>query len=287
MSPEKPAFSLTVTAEELRQRSLFIAAPMYGGLCHGPYKNSMVALTKLLMEYGVKHMFSDLYGESLIPRGRNYLADEFLRSECTHMLFIDADITFTATDVLSLLAINKQVIGAPYCKKQIDWERVRATLKAHPDIPVEDLEKIAAGFVFNIVGGKGSLTITHPVQVMEIGTGYMMIRRDALDLWRQQYPEQSYMPDNRGSSYFSGDRPITAYFDCQIDRAKEVTSVIDGLTRKVGGSDRYLSEDYFFCQWWRNMGGEIWLCPWMESTHTGTYTFKGSLRTYAKYGITG
>jgi hypothetical protein len=46
-------------------------------------------------------------------------------------------------------------------------------------------------------------------------------------------------------------------------------------------SDRYLSEDYMFCQWWRNMGGQIWLCPWMKTHHIGTYAFTGDMGAVA------
>ena len=32
------------------------------------------------------------------------------------------------------------------------------------------------------------------------------------------------------------------------------------------------------------MGGTIWLCPWMELQHTGSYTFGGSLSALASVG---
>jgi hypothetical protein len=48
-------------------------------------------------------------------------------------------------------------------------------------------------------------------------------------------------------------------------------------------SERYLSEDYMFCQWWRNMGGKIWLCPWMRTQHIGTYHFQGDMPAVANY----
>jgi hypothetical protein len=49
-------------------------------------------------------------------------------------------------------------------------------------------------------------------------------------------------------------------------------------------SKRYLSEDYMFCQWVRNMGLKVWLCPWMQLNHTGSYTFGGSLAALASVG---
>ena len=42
-------------------------------------------------------------------------------------------------------------------------------------------------------------------------------------------------------------------------------------------SDRYLSEDYAFCQLARHIGIKIYLCPWMKLGHIGTYVFDGTM----------
>jgi len=44
-----------------------------------------------------------------------------------------------------------------------------------------------------------------------------------------------------------------------------------------------LSEDYMFCQLWRKLGGQIWLCPWMKTDHIGTYHFKGDMPAVANF----
>jgi len=49
-------------------------------------------------------------------------------------------------------------------------------------------------------------------------------------------------------------------------------------------SKRYLSEDYMFCQWLRKAGVGVWMCPWMELNHVGSYVFGGSLRALATVG---
>ena len=63
--------------------------------------------------------------------------------------------------------------------------------------------------------------------------------------------------------------------------ANEVLRLQDSATG--GGSDRYLSEDYMFCQLWRKLGGTIYLCPWMRTQHIGTYHFHGDMPSVANY----
>ena len=36
-----------------------------------------------------------------------------------------------------------------------------------------------------------------------------------------------------------------------------------------------LSEDYYFCRKWREIGGDVWCAPWVKLTHWGTHPFFG------------
>ena len=88
--------------------------------------------------------------------------------------------------------------------------------------------------------------------------------------FKAAYPHLSYKPDHVRTEHFDGSREIHAYFDC----------VIDPKTK------RYLSEDYMFCQYARDAGMKVWLCPWMKLEHQGTYVFGGSLVDLANLGVT-
>ena len=273
---------LEVKVEDLRKKKLFVATPMYGGMAHGMYLKSCLDLQAICSQYGIETRFSFIFNESLITRARNYLVDEFLRAEgFTHMLFIDADIHYDPRDVIALLALDKDVIGGPYPKKSIKWGAIKDALKKHPDLPVGEMEKLAGDFVFNPVPGTEKFSVAEPVEVLEIGTGFMMVKREVFDRFKEAYPEFSYRPDHVGQANFDGTRYIHAYFDTVIDRKRSVT--VDGVERTMGGSDRYLSEDYMFCQWWRNIGGSIWLCPWMKTHHVGTYAFTGDMPAVANW----
>lgn len=257
---------IKIAVEELRKNKLFVATPMYGGMNHGLFMKSCLDLQAMMNHYKIETKFSFLFNESLITRARNYLTDEFLRSDFTHMLFIDSDIHFNPQDIIALLALDKDIIGAPYPKKSMNWNNIATAARNHPDLEPKELEKLVGEYVFNVVKGTKQFAVTEPLDVMEIGTGFMMVKREVFSKFAEAYPNLKYKPDHVGQAHFDGSRYIHAYFDTVIDPV----------------SERYLSEDYMFCQWWRNIGGKIYLCPWMKTQHIGTYAFTGDMPKVAE-----
>ena len=260
---------------------------MYGGQCHGMYTKASCDLATTATKYGMDIKFFYLFNESLITRARNYLVDEFLRSPYSHLMFIDSDINFSPQDVLALASMigeDKPIIGAPYPKKCIAWEKVRNAVDS--GLADEDptiLEKFTGDFVFNPTAGTTQIKVNEPTEVLEVGTGFVMIAREVFEKFREEYPQFSYRPDHNRSQHFDGKRYIHAFFDTVIDNETYAG-------KGAGGSDRYLSEDYMFCQFARKIGFTTWLCPWMEVNHVGTYVFNGTLKDlgrleYAAHGV--
>lgn len=311
MSEQQSPVQISISIEELRKRSLFLATPMYGGQCSGMYCRSVADLTAAATQYGIKIQMYFLFNESLITRARNYCADEFLRSDCTHMLFIDSDIGFNPQDVLAMMAISAEdseydILGAPYPKKTIAWEKIKMAVdKGLADDNPNDLDKYIGDYVFNPKGGMAQIPIHQPVEVMEIGTGFMMFRKKALQQMAEKFPHFAYKPDHVRTEHFDGSREIMTFFDCSVDRGYYITdlkNVFDDL--KAGkidakkaveeynklidieskSSKRYLSEDYKFCYDAAKAGLKVWLCPWMRTQHAGTYVFGGSLLDLANLG---
>ena len=270
---------LEIDLEILRKRKLFVATPMYGGQCHGMYTKSTADLSKLCTHYGIEVKFFYLFNESLITRARNYCVDEFMRSDYTHLMFIDSDIGFDPNDVLTLLALmdtdnpdnDKHIMCGPYPKKTIAWEKIkRAVDKGFADDNPGELERFVGDYVFNPAQGQQQVRLDEPVKVLEGGTGFMMITKDAFKKFDEAYPDYSYIPDHVRTKHFDGSREIMMYFQALIDEK----------------SKRYLSEDYMFCQWMQKVGVDTWMCPWMRLLHTGSYTFGGSLSDLAALGST-
>ena len=268
------AFEIKVPVTDLQKKKLFVATPMYGGQCAGMYARSIADLSAICAKYQIPLQLYYLFNESLITRARNYCVDEFLRSDATHLMFIDSDIGFNPQDVLALLALQTDeseydVIGGPYPKKCISWEKIKIAVdKGFADEDPGNLEKFVGDYVFNPKSQQKEIPIGEPVEVLEIGTGFMMIRRRTFDKYKVAYPELSYKPDHVRTEAFDGSREIHAYFDCIIDPV----------------SKRYLSEDYMFCYNTQKADMKVWLCPWMVMSHVGSYIFGGSLADLAAIG---
>jgi len=262
---------LEVTIDKLKEYSIFVGAPMYGGQCSGIFTKSTNDLSAMCARYGIKLNFYYLFNESLVQRARNYCVDEFLRSDCTHLMFIDSDIGFDAKDVLSLLGIQithpdqYDILTAPYAKKSIAWEKVKKAVELGKGKNPFDLMYYAGDYVFNPVANIKSFRIDEPVEVSEAGTGFMLIPRSVFARYKEAYPELSYKPDHIRTENFDGTREIMAYFDCTIDP----------------DSRRYLSEDYFFCWNARKIGIKVHMCPWMNLQHVGSYIYRGSMAALA------
>ena len=205
---------IKVPVEELRKNKLFFATPMYGGQCAGMFARSIADLSALCTHYGIPLQFYFLFNESLITRARNYCVDEFMRSDATHLMFVDSDIGF------------------------------------------------------NPKGGATSIPLGQPVEVLEIGTGFMMARKNTFNKFAEAFPQYAYRPDHVRTEHFDGTRKIMQYFQAEIDPK----------------SERYLSEDYWFCQKVQEIGLKTWFCPWMQMQHVGTYIFGGSLADLASIG---
>ena len=274
---------IRIEIDQLKKRKLFVSTPMYGGVCHGMYTRSTNDLSALCMHYGIEVKFYYLFNESLITRARNYCCDEFMRSDSTHMIFIDSDIGFDARDVISMLALmdhdedpqKHDILCGPYPKKCIAWEKIKAAVdQGKADEDPQMLDKFVGDYVFNPVPGTDRIKLDEPAEVLEGGTGFMMFTKKVLQKYKDAYWGDSefspggfsYKPDHVRTKEFDGTREIMMYFQALIDPE----------------SRRYLSEDYMFCQWARKIGLTIWLCPWMQLQHVGTHVFGGSLTDLAQ-----
>jgi len=251
---------LQINVGKLKGSSIMVATPMYGGMGNTMFISSLLQLQNVCHQHGIRMEHCFMMNESLIDRGRNGLAHEYLtKSKADYLLFIDADIQFRAEDILAMMSYEKELICAPYPKKHINWPVIIEAIKAGiTDIPT--IERLVGEYVFTPL--EKETKMEEIIRVSESGTGLMLIKRVVFEKMKAAFPENYYISDASKDISSGKQKEMHAFFR---------TAIVD---------NRYLSEDYYFCHKWREIGGDVWLFPWAMTTHFGTYGFSGALGTY-------
>lgn len=233
-----------------------IATPMYGGIAKSTYVASVQALQEALGQAGHQVWHISMTNESLITRARNTLAHEFLKTDSDAMLFIDGDHGFAAEDIVKMVNSGKDLIGAIYPMKTINWRNVhKAALQGKEP---HELEQYSGAFVVNFLPENQSFTGNEPFKVRDIGTGMMFIHRRAFE----QVKPLVRTYKNNSDSNLGIERGETIYEFFPTLITEEPESIL-------------LSEDYAFCHLYRESGGDVWAAPWVRITHAGEYNFAG------------
>jgi len=242
--------------------NLVVATPCFGGQISVLYAASLLKLQSFVRGYAgfnLKVLFKD--GDALITRARASLISQFLdNADATHLLFIDADIGFEPRQVLRLIESGTDMCAAIYPIKQIDWDRVKRTIEAdRPDPAAAALKYVFEVDDPNTVAERGRF-----IKVRYAGTGFLMVRRRALERMCAHYPQLRYRRDHSIDAATASENRF-ALFECMIAE--------DGT---------YLSEDFAFCKRWVDMGGEIWADLDSKLNHVGPMTFRGDLSSQFK-----
>lgn len=253
---------------------IFIATPMFGGQANYMYMISLINLLTALGQKGIHSMFEIAANESLITKARNILVEGFIKSDATHMLFLDADLGFDPQDVIRMIQADKDLIGGQYAKKKINWDVVKRVVQGCPDIPPHAINAVIAESTFRPIGDQMSFRLDEPVEVESIATGMMLIRREVFTKMAAELPEieivsggSETMDPKTMTRVTDPHRKAHAYFDVSIDP----------------NTKAYTSEDFTFCKRWRQLGGQVFLAPWTRTVHVGTYEYVCDLASIATY----
>ncbi|MBV8841067.1 MAG: hypothetical protein JO000_31395 [Alphaproteobacteria bacterium] len=236
---------------------LVVSTPCFGGQLSVRFANSLLKLQQWARRFDDLDLnvnFKD--GDALITRARASLVQQFLDDpHATHLLFIDADIGFEPEQVSRLIQCGAEMCAAIYPIKRIDWDRVRKVIEEkRPNPGAATLQ-----YVLGVEDPNAVITCGGFVKVRYAGTGFLMIRRGALERMCAQYPQLRFARDHSTDAATASAHRY-ALFDCLIDE-----------------TGTYLSEDFAFCRRWTDMGGEIWADLSSRLEHVGPMTFSGDL----------
>jgi hypothetical protein len=215
------------------KQKLFLALPVYGQL----EVFFTQCLVKLLTDPPCEISVRMNPGDSLVSRARNSLTADFLESDCTDLVFIDSDIIFSGEHVRRLLGHDVDIVGGFYPKKQ---------------------EGPIAWVCNGCLGEERPILPSGLQEVRYMGTGFLRVKRHVFEKMIESWPEMEYKPDHRERrewDFWS----VGVYRNAGAGRTGE-TPVPPG---------RYLSEDWYFCQRWLDLGGKVWGDTGIVLKHVG------------------
>ena len=189
----------------------------------------------LLAQHGVRVGHLPIIGMT-IHQARNAIADAFMASDFTDLFFIDADMTFSAWDVLKFIAAPHPLLAA------VGRKRVEKPV-TDPSVwcfsPRDDLD-------WNMpIDGHGMC------EVAQVGTGFMRVRREVFDAIKSNNHGLSRAKDRERKNFY------TKFFSWEDDGPDEI------------------SEDITFCRRYTATGGKIWIDPTVHLGHIGGNEWHG------------
>lgn len=231
-------------SEQKKQIKLFIATPAFGHQVTTNYANSLLKFVstshpRLAISSAV-HMQS---GMALVTQARNNCVAYFLNSDCTHFLFIDADIGFEPEAIYRLIERDVPLCLTPYPVKGYGKDHQLQFIVHFPD---KDNVRIDKDGFTEITAGP---------------TGFMMIKREVFEKLAEKYPERKTVNKQLvGNKVETMEKGWYTFFETAQDP-----------------ENGYLGEDIAFCRLWTNIGGKIYADTQTPLTHFGSHAFHGSL----------
>ncbi len=155
-----------------------LATPFYDVKGFSPYIMSLVQTITTLTTAKIPFEYIELSGDSYVWRARNLLAERFLNSDCTHLIFLDSDQGWDVNSFLRLLRADADVVGGAYPTKN-NWEHYSVTIHTDEN-GIPDVNE--AGLI----------------RGQKVPTGFMKIKREVFERLRSAYKEDWYWETNGG-----------------------------------------------------------------------------------------
>src|SRR3974390_436030 len=211
-------------------RKVFIAVPIFWHVDPLFFKCAL-KLQQEMNVHGIDGVFTPYCGDSAIGRARNILTTWFLRSDCTHLLFVDSDLVFGVDQIKRIMSHKEEIVGGIYCKKQ--------------EGPVQ--------LVINGLDSHSSPVLRDDglLEVKYVGTGFIRIAREGFERMISVYGDEiGYKSDNDAK-----------------DQEWDFWQM--GVYKYPEGGKRWLSEDWYFCQRAIDLGYKIWADRGTVLKHSG------------------
>jgi hypothetical protein len=139
----------------------------------------------------------------------------------------------------------------------IGWEpwHLLVLLDAQKDVigGLYPMKSLPVKWCVNGIPGKEEDPNSNHIEVTKTGTGFLLMKREVFEKLNA-HPAVRHFNNDIG-------------LDPKLD--KDMKTYFDTAVRE----NRYYSEDWTFCENWRDLGGQVWVDKRVLLRHTGTYVF--------------
>jgi hypothetical protein len=139
----------------------------------------------------------------------------------------------------------------------IGWEpwHLLVLLDAQKDVigGLYPMKSLPVKWCVNGIPGKAEEPDGKLIEVTKTGTGFLLIKRDVFDKLNAH--------------------PAVRHFNNDIGLPKELDPYMKTYFDTAVREGRYYSEDWTFCENWRDIGGQVFVDKRVLLRHTGTYVF--------------
>lgn len=255
-----------------------ICTPSLEGIPSLEYQTSIIRTNNLLLQHGHYVDLNFIRGDQFISKARNGLVKGFIESpeKPDVLFFIDDDEGWDDQAFLRMCLDPHGIVAAAVPKKTDTGEFNNVLLATEEDSAQCVIEN-------------------GMIRAKQIGTGFMAIKRWALEKMIEAYPEQ-YRPGDGGPhpehyNLFDArvhwpDDPVKALEvierscklnDTTLRLLRAAVSLAKPAERAIG---QFWGEDLDFCRKWCALGEYIWIDPNVEMTHAGRKVYRGNFLEY-------
>jgi hypothetical protein len=232
------------------QRKVMICIPSYTGSLNVNTVNSIANASIEVAPLGWQTVLVTRSGDSILPRCRDVLVSQFYWSDCSDMLFWDADISCEPGAFTRLMSHPVEMVGGVY--------------RGRGDPPQWPLCSLYPGEL-------GGINVQHPAGIGEVrglGTGFLRITRAAIDRLLRHVPENHWYEDHLTAKGMK----ILHFFNFLFDFNQD-----PGM--------RLRSEDYAFCDLFRAAGGKVYADVQLTLHHSGSHIWTGNFQEHLNTGV--
>ena len=219
--------------------AVLVCTPSLSGTPCIEYQVSLMETITRCLQMGIVVDAAFVRGDCFIGKARNNLIMQAIARKAENIFFIDDDQGWDTQAFIRMVLDSHEIVAGAVPKKMDEVTFNNCDL-------VTDEAK-------NCTIDQGLM------KVRTVGTGFMRIKKSALDKYIAAYPT-TYNPGD-------GSQPLHHLV------FEPGGKILDG---------QFWGEDLVFCKAWEKIGGEMWIDPNVNFSHVGRKAWTGNFLEYLK-----